>query len=105
MIGFNSEEEAVQLANGSRYGLAATAWTKDLSRARRLTRDLEAGEVTGCATTAQATNLWHALSVETVWPIRSWHSGWPTRFRGLSAQQSRADYYRLKADTLEIFWS
>lgn len=42
---FKTDEEAIQIANDANYGLAATAWTKDLSRARRLTRDIESGRV------------------------------------------------------------
>jgi aminomuconate-semialdehyde/2-hydroxymuconate-6-semialdehyde dehydrogenase len=40
---FHSEEEALQLANASTYGLAATIWTQDLSRAGRLAAKVEAG--------------------------------------------------------------
>lgn len=43
--GFDSEAEAVQLANNSCYGLAAGAWTADLRRAHRLSRQLRAGTV------------------------------------------------------------
>jgi acyl-CoA reductase-like NAD-dependent aldehyde dehydrogenase len=39
------EDEAVRLANGSRFGLGASVWTRDLERAQRLTRRLEAGSV------------------------------------------------------------
>jgi len=42
---FDEEEEAVALANDSRYGLAAALWTRDLSRAHRVARRLEAGIV------------------------------------------------------------
>ncbi|MBA2780088.1 aldehyde dehydrogenase family protein [Billgrantia kenyensis] len=38
-------EEAVQLANDSRYGLAAAVWTRDLSTAFRMEQALEAGTV------------------------------------------------------------
>lgn len=40
---FHSEEEALQLANASTYGLAATIWTQDISRAGRLAAKVEAG--------------------------------------------------------------
>lgn len=42
---FSSEEEALQLANDTPYGLSATLWTKDINRALRLSRQLEAGIV------------------------------------------------------------
>ncbi len=42
---FRDEEEAVRLANGTRYGLAAGVWTRDLRRAHRMARALEAGTV------------------------------------------------------------
>jgi acyl-CoA reductase-like NAD-dependent aldehyde dehydrogenase len=45
VIPFDTEEEAVAIANGTIYGLAAAAWTADLSRALRVSRDLRAGSV------------------------------------------------------------
>jgi succinate-semialdehyde dehydrogenase/glutarate-semialdehyde dehydrogenase len=36
---------AVALANGTEYGLGAALWTRDLDRAARLARDIEAGAV------------------------------------------------------------
>ncbi|WP_425826808.1 2-hydroxymuconic semialdehyde dehydrogenase [Streptomyces fractus] len=42
---FDTEEEAVALANDSRYGLAATVWTRDLSRAHRVAPRIETGIV------------------------------------------------------------
>ena len=45
VITFKTDEEAIQIANDVNYGLAATAWTKDLGRARRLARDIESGRV------------------------------------------------------------
>lgn len=42
---FKSEEEALKLANDSDYGLGAAVWTRDLSRAHRMSRRLKAGSV------------------------------------------------------------
>jgi succinate-semialdehyde dehydrogenase/glutarate-semialdehyde dehydrogenase len=38
-------EEAIQVANDSRYGLGASLWTSDPQRARSITRRIEAGQV------------------------------------------------------------
>jgi betaine-aldehyde dehydrogenase len=40
---FAGDEEAVQLANGVRYGLASSVFTSDHSRALRMSRDLDFG--------------------------------------------------------------
>jgi acyl-CoA reductase-like NAD-dependent aldehyde dehydrogenase len=42
---FDTEEEGVALANDSKYGLGASIWTSDLSRAHRVSRQLESGMV------------------------------------------------------------
>ncbi len=42
---FETEEEAVALANSSTYGLAASLWTNDLNRAHRFSAALETGIV------------------------------------------------------------
>lgn len=42
---FETDEEALELANGTPYGLSSTIWTSNLSRAHRLARDIEAGIV------------------------------------------------------------
>ncbi len=40
---FDSEEEALAMANDSPYGLCAAVWTQDLSRAHRVAHDLDVG--------------------------------------------------------------
>ena len=40
---FSTEEEALQLANACDYGLAATVWTQDISKANRVAAKVEAG--------------------------------------------------------------
>ncbi|MFE9093103.1 aldehyde dehydrogenase [Streptomyces sp. NPDC007264] len=45
VIGFDDAEEAVRIANGTDYGLAAAVWTRDLSTAHRMSRAVRAGTV------------------------------------------------------------
>ncbi|MBW4985938.1 aldehyde dehydrogenase family protein, partial [Mameliella sp. CS4] len=45
VIPFDTEDEAVQIANGTDYGLAAAVWTSNLSRAHRMIRRIRAGVV------------------------------------------------------------
>jgi aminomuconate-semialdehyde/2-hydroxymuconate-6-semialdehyde dehydrogenase len=42
---FDTEEKALAMANGTKYGLSATVWTNDLNRTMRLSNNLEAGIV------------------------------------------------------------
>lgn len=44
-IPFDTEEEAVEMANDTRYGLAAGVWTQNLGRAHRLVDQIEVGTV------------------------------------------------------------
>ena len=45
IIPFDSEEEALRIANGTDYGLASAVWTANLSRAHRMVRGIRAGVV------------------------------------------------------------
>ena len=45
MIRFDDEDQAVRLANDVAYGLTAFVWTNDLTRALRVTEQLEAGMI------------------------------------------------------------
>ncbi len=42
---FETEEEVLGMANSTEYGLAATVWTENLSRAHRVSQQLESGIV------------------------------------------------------------
>ena len=57
VIPFDSEEEAVHMANDSIYGLAASVWTDNLNRACRVSERLHAGTV--------SVNTVDALSAQT----------------------------------------
>lgn len=45
LTGFDTEQEAVELANDSEFGLGAAIWTKDLSQAFRVSEDITSGIV------------------------------------------------------------
>ena len=45
VIPFEDEEEAIAIANGTPFGLAAGVWTLDIRRAHRVARQLQAGTV------------------------------------------------------------
>jgi len=40
---FKTEDEALRLANATKYGLAATIWSQDISKANRVATKLESG--------------------------------------------------------------
>ncbi len=45
VITFDTEEEAIRIANDTRYGLAAGIWTQNVQRAHRVATQLRAGSV------------------------------------------------------------
>lgn len=59
IIPFDTEEEAIALANDSEYGLAATIWTQNLTRAHRVAAEVKAGAV--------GVNCWSPLDANLPW--------------------------------------
>ena len=59
LITFDTEEQAIALANDSSYGLAATVWTSNLARAHRVAAALKTGAV--------GVNCWSPLDANLPW--------------------------------------
>ena len=45
MMPWSSEDEVIQMANNTNYGLGASVWSSDLDRAHRIGKQLDAGSV------------------------------------------------------------
>ncbi len=45
VIPFDSEEDAIRIANGTKYGLSASIWTRDVARALRVVRKVDSGVI------------------------------------------------------------
>jgi acyl-CoA reductase-like NAD-dependent aldehyde dehydrogenase len=83
VIPFQDAEEALAIANGTKYGLAAGVFTADLDRAHWMAARLEAGQV--------YVNEWYAGGVETPFGGMK-HSG----FGREKGQEALANYYQSK---------
>ena len=42
---FDTEQEAIDIANGTRYGLAGSVWTSDLDKGQRVAEGIDTGMV------------------------------------------------------------
>ena len=63
---FKDEAQAVALANGTRYGLVATVWSRDFDQSRRVAAAVRAGVVVTNAVAKPAPALCYYMSVEPV---------------------------------------
>jgi aldehyde dehydrogenase (NAD+) len=88
VVPFDSEDEAVAIANGTRYGLVAGLWTGALARAHRVAARLEAGQV--------YVNTWSA-------PIDAPFGGY--KASGYGREKGRTaleEYTRLKSISIDL---
>ncbi len=79
---FATEEEAVRLANGTDYGLWATAWTRDMGRAKRLAGAIKAGGLNIRTSGAEGADPGCVLGCE---PQKASGSGTETGLKGLQS--------------------
>jgi acyl-CoA reductase-like NAD-dependent aldehyde dehydrogenase len=89
----DGEDEAIEIANGVRYGLGASVWTADVSRALRVVRRLEAGDVW--------VNTHYIRQSET--PFGGWKESGLGRELGMAGMQEYLAYKRVAVDTAPDF--
>lgn len=61
---FDGEQDAIALANGTDFGLAATVWTRDIGRAHRMSEAIDAGMVKIMAAPVERMGAGYAHSAE-----------------------------------------
>jgi acyl-CoA reductase-like NAD-dependent aldehyde dehydrogenase len=89
----DGEDEAIEIANGVRYGLGASVWTADVSCALRVVRRLEAGDVW--------VNTHYIRQSET--PFGGWKESGLGRELGMAGMQEYLAYKRVAVDTAPDF--
>ncbi len=97
VIPFDDEEEAIAIANGTPFGLAAGVWTLDVRRAHRVARQLQAGTVW--------INMYRALSFNS--PFGGFKSSGTGRQNGIEAVdqylQTKSVWCELSDDVQDPF--
>jgi betaine-aldehyde dehydrogenase len=85
---FDTEEEAIALANDSEYGLSACIWSQDINRPMRVSRQLEAGLI--------SINSWGNLAVE--FEEGGWKSSGAGRLGGVASLDDFLEYKQITQD-------
>ncbi|MEO8668689.1 MAG: aldehyde dehydrogenase [Bauldia sp.] len=97
VIPFDDEEEAIAIANGTPFGLAAGVWTLDVRRAHRVARQLQAGTVW--------INMYRALAFNS--PFGGFKSSGTGRQNGIEAVdqylQTKSVWCELSEDVQDPF--
>ncbi len=89
VLRFTDEDELMQAVNGTEYALSASVWTQDVSRALRIARRIDAGQV--------GINVHAAVSAETPFGGNR-QSGWGREF----GREGLEPYLKTKAVTINI---
>lgn len=89
IIPFDTEEDAIRIANDSDYGLIGTLWSQNISRALRVADRIDAGQV--------FINVWNTMSVQT--PFGGYKNSGYGREKGIEAIHH---YSHLKTVTVKI---
>ena len=89
VIPFDTDDEAVDIANDSEYGLVAGIWTSDISRAITVSERIQAGQV--------FVNTWSTNAVQT--PFGGWKNSGYGREKGIEALNH---YSQVKCVTIKL---